>query len=95
MQVTQESIFPIFTKGQRVEVMQSAPTCIYGFGRIEADIDQRRGWYYVRFPQGEVEMVESVYLLDAPETVKVKKIPPVTATLYWTDKEGKVVPLRT
>lgn len=65
----QESLFPSFKKGDRVEVLSFAQTCVYGFGRIEMEVNARKGWYYVRFPQGEVEMVEACYILPAPDRI--------------------------
>lgn len=63
-----------FNQGERVEVMKHAPTNIYGFGRIECESNGRPGWYYVRYPQGELELVEWVYILRAPEDCNCQRL---------------------
>lgn len=62
----QTSLVTLFYKmGQRVEVTKDAPTSVYGFGRVECECNARPGWYYIRFPQGELELVQWVYLKAA------------------------------
>jgi len=62
----QQSIIQLFFKqGERVEVSKDAPSSVYGFGRIECEAKARPGWYYVRFPQGELELVQYTYLRSA------------------------------
>lgn len=56
-----------FRRGQRVQVVESCPSNITGYGRIEAEANARPGWYYVRFPAGELVLVQWVYLLAAEE----------------------------
>lgn len=64
----QQQIFPMFFKqGERVEVVESAPCNVTGFGRIECEANARPGWYYVRFPQGELELVQWVFIGKASE----------------------------
>jgi len=48
-----------------MEVSKDAPSSVYGFGRIECEAKARPGWYYVRFPQGELELVQYTYLRSA------------------------------
>jgi len=64
----QQEIIPMFfNQGERVEVSSLAPSNVYGFGRIECEARARPGWYYVRFPQGELELVQWVYIGKASE----------------------------
>lgn len=64
----QETIFPTsFRMGERVEVMKIAPSNVYGFGRIETECAGRPGWYWIRFPQGELDMINWAYLIRSPE----------------------------
>jgi hypothetical protein len=64
----QQSIIPLyFYQGERVEVVESAPGNITGFGRIECAVNARPGWYYVRFPQGELALVQWVYIGKAAQ----------------------------
>lgn len=54
----QQSIIALFFRqGERVEVVESAPCNITGFARIETEANGRPGWYYVRFPGGELALV--------------------------------------
>lgn len=74
-----------FTRRQRVSTFEEL-TLTVRFGRIECECNERRGWYYVRFPEGDLELMQWVDLLDAPEDSK---------RLNWTNKNGDVEPLPT
>ena len=50
-----------FTLGQRVEVVYQPLR--NGFARVEAECRNRPGWYWVRYPDGQLDMVQWVYLL--------------------------------
>lgn len=56
-----------FNRGERVEVSPLARSAVYGFGRVECEANARPGWYYIRFPQGELELIQWTYLVKAPQ----------------------------
>lgn len=65
MKAQQELVTLFFRNGERVEVCESAPGNVTGFGRIECECSGRSGWYYVRFPDGYVHLVQWNFLLRA------------------------------
>lgn len=53
-----------FNIGQRVSAFEEL-TLGVRFGRIEKECNGRPGWYYVRFPAGDLELMPWVDLLPA------------------------------
>lgn len=68
MEPIQEFLIPLtFKAGERVNISTSHPGQVYGYGRVECECNGRPDWFYVRFPQGELEMVHWVHIWKAPQ----------------------------